>query len=152
MTVEQRLEKLERQNKWMRRIASVAVALVAAVFLMAQGKEKELPDLEVRKLTVKGKDGRTTNVVGGIMTPSFVAYLAAAPNLTRLKLSQNRLSCDLGDGWSGVAEHVSIRHGVLDVLVGNLFGCPVPSALRDEDKWGASYVCGVRALAIPLAL
>ena len=45
MTMVQRLEKLERQNKWMKRIGAVAVALVAAVFLMGQGKEKELPDL-----------------------------------------------------------------------------------------------------------
>ena len=58
MTIEQRLEKLERQNKWMRRIGAVAVALVAAVFLMGQGKEKEPPDLIVKSLTVVDKDGK----------------------------------------------------------------------------------------------
>ena len=68
MSIEQRLEKLERQNKWMRRIGGVAVALVAAVFLMGQGKEKELPDLEVQSLTVKAKDGRITKITGGDMT------------------------------------------------------------------------------------
>ena len=47
MRVEQRLERLERQNKWMRRIGTVAVALVAAVFLMGQGKEKPRAGLGV---------------------------------------------------------------------------------------------------------
>jgi len=59
MTTEQRLERLERENKWMRRIGAVAVAVAAAVFLVGQGKDKELPDLEVRSLTVKDEDGRT---------------------------------------------------------------------------------------------
>ena len=57
MSVEERLERLERQNQWMRRLGAVVVALVVAVFLMGQGKKKELPDLEVRSLTVKDKDG-----------------------------------------------------------------------------------------------
>jgi hypothetical protein len=58
MTTEQRLERLERENKWMRRIGAVAVAVFAAVFLMGQDKAKDLPDLEVRSLVVKDKDGR----------------------------------------------------------------------------------------------
>ena len=58
MSVEERLERLERQNKWMRRLGAVGVALVAVVFLMGQGKAKELPDLEVRSLTVRDKDGK----------------------------------------------------------------------------------------------
>jgi hypothetical protein len=32
MTTEQRLVRLERENKWMRRIGAVGLALVAAVF------------------------------------------------------------------------------------------------------------------------
>ena len=58
MSVEERLEHLERRVQWMRRLGAVGVALVAAVFLMGQGKEKELPDLEVRSLTVKDEDGK----------------------------------------------------------------------------------------------
>ena len=57
MTMEQRVERLERQNKWMRRIGAVAVALVAAVFLMGQGKAEKLPELEARSLKLKDKDG-----------------------------------------------------------------------------------------------
>ena len=37
MSVEERLERLERQNKWMRRLGAVGVAFVAVVFLMGQG-------------------------------------------------------------------------------------------------------------------
>jgi hypothetical protein len=58
MTTEQRLERLERENRWMRRIGAVCLALVAAVFLMGQEKAKELPDLEVGSLKVKDKDGK----------------------------------------------------------------------------------------------
>jgi len=59
MTTEQRLEKLERQNRWMRRIGTVAVAVAAAVFLIGQGKDKGPQDLVVRSLTVEDKDGET---------------------------------------------------------------------------------------------
>jgi hypothetical protein len=63
MTTEQRLARLERENRWIRRIGAVCLALVAAVFLMGQDKAKELPDLEVRSLevrtlVVKDKDGK----------------------------------------------------------------------------------------------
>jgi hypothetical protein len=58
MTTEQRLARLEREIRWMRRIGAVCLAVVAAVFLMGQDKAKELPDLEVRSLTVKDKDGK----------------------------------------------------------------------------------------------
>ena len=57
MSVEERLEQLERQNKWMRRLGAMGVALVVAVFLMGQGKKEELPDLAVRSLVVKDKAG-----------------------------------------------------------------------------------------------
>ena len=64
MTTEQRLKRLERENKWMRRIGVVAVAVAAAVFLIGQGKDKELPDLEVRSLKVKDKDGKVRCTLG----------------------------------------------------------------------------------------
>jgi hypothetical protein len=70
MTTEQRLERLEQENRWMRWIGAVAVffplAALAAVFLVERGPaqidrssqpDEELPDLVVRSLTVKDKDG-----------------------------------------------------------------------------------------------
>ncbi|MHC4137639.1 MAG: hypothetical protein ACYS0K_22055 [Planctomycetota bacterium] len=57
MTTEQRLERLERENRWMRRIGAVGVAVAAAVFLIGQGKDKEL---HVQSLRVGGKDGWAT--------------------------------------------------------------------------------------------
>ena len=54
MTIEQRVAKLERQNRWMKRGGGLALAAFACVVLMGQGKPKELPDLDVRSLTVRG--------------------------------------------------------------------------------------------------
>ena len=59
MTIEQRLAKLERQNKWMKRMGGLVLAAVACVVLMGQGKPKELPDLVAKSLTIKDKDGKT---------------------------------------------------------------------------------------------
>ena len=42
----------------MRRIAGVAIAAVAVVVLVGQGKEEKLPDLVVRSLVVRSEDGR----------------------------------------------------------------------------------------------
>jgi len=63
MTLEQRLEKLERENRWMRRIGAVAVALVGACVLVGQ-VDKELPDLVVRSLKVKDGNGRVRAWLG----------------------------------------------------------------------------------------
>ncbi|MHC4549797.1 MAG: hypothetical protein ACYTEZ_13575 [Planctomycetota bacterium] len=58
MTLEQRVDQLERQNRWMRRIGAVGLALVAAVLLMGQDRAKDLPDLKVRSLTVRDLGGK----------------------------------------------------------------------------------------------
>jgi hypothetical protein len=57
MTLERRWKRLERENRWLRRIGMVAGAVAAPVFLVGQGNEMEPKDLEVRSLTVKDKDG-----------------------------------------------------------------------------------------------
>ena len=58
MTIEQRLAKLERQNKWIKRIGAVGLSVVAAVFLIAQGKPEELPDLVGKSLAIYDKTGK----------------------------------------------------------------------------------------------
>ena len=58
MTLEQRLEKVERENRWMRRIGMVAAAVAAAVLLIGQGKDKELQDLVARSLVLKDSKGQ----------------------------------------------------------------------------------------------
>jgi hypothetical protein len=57
MTTEQRLDRLERENKWIRRIGAVCLAVAAAVFLIGQGKDKGLPDLVGRSLTLRTAAG-----------------------------------------------------------------------------------------------
>ena len=58
MTLEQRVEKLERQNRWFKRGAALVVALAACGTLMAQKKEEEPRDLMVRSLQVIDGEGR----------------------------------------------------------------------------------------------
>ena len=64
MTIEQRVTKLERQNRWMKRGGGLMLAAVACVVLLGQGKAKALPDLEVRSLTVKSKSGKELAFLG----------------------------------------------------------------------------------------
>ncbi|MHC4137567.1 MAG: hypothetical protein ACYS0K_21685 [Planctomycetota bacterium] len=66
MTTEQRVEKLERQNRWMRRIGAVGVALIAACVLGGQGeaKDKKPQDLVVRSLQVVDEDGKVRAELG----------------------------------------------------------------------------------------
>ena len=52
MTLEQRVEKLERQNRLFKRLGALALAVGAVVFLAAQAKEKEPQDLVVRSLRI----------------------------------------------------------------------------------------------------
>ncbi|MHC4223244.1 MAG: hypothetical protein ACYSX0_11970 [Planctomycetota bacterium] len=57
MSLEERLQRLERQNRWFKRIGATAVAVVAVVVLIGQAGPKKLPDLEVRSLKVKDEEG-----------------------------------------------------------------------------------------------
>ncbi len=60
MSVEERLERLERQNKWMRRLGAVGVALVATVILMGQGKASQPAKVVVaEKFVLMDSDGKT---------------------------------------------------------------------------------------------
>jgi hypothetical protein len=74
MTTEQRLEKLERQNRWMNRIGAVGVAIaiaVAGVFLvlaMTRG------DIVVRSLTVVDPFGNRCAYVGWESMGGFLEF------------------------------------------------------------------------------
>jgi len=58
MTADQRIERLERQNRWMRRVGVLAMVGIAALLFLAQTREKRLPDLKVRSLAVLDEKGR----------------------------------------------------------------------------------------------
>jgi hypothetical protein len=103
MTLEQRLEKLERENKWTRRIGAVGIAVaigaLAAAFLVARGPSRDdsssqpdegLPDLVVRSLTVKDEAGNsrirlTAGLDGGIQRTALT--LADQLGTRRIELS-----------------------------------------------------------------
>lgn len=59
MTIEDRVNSLERQNRWIRRLASCALAGLACVLLMGQGKPKPLPDLVAGSLRIEDSAGRS---------------------------------------------------------------------------------------------
>ncbi|MHC4934084.1 MAG: hypothetical protein ACYTGV_18070, partial [Planctomycetota bacterium] len=50
-------QRLERQNRWFKRIGATAVAALAVAVLIGQAVPKEPPELEVRSLKVKAADG-----------------------------------------------------------------------------------------------
>ena len=56
MTTEQRLERLERENRWMRRFGAVGVAVAAAVFLIGQGQPEEDAALKGTRLELYKPD------------------------------------------------------------------------------------------------
>ncbi len=58
MTIEQRVAKLEKQNRWMRRGGGVMLAAVACVVLMGQGKERPR-FVEAQRFTLVNADGET---------------------------------------------------------------------------------------------
>jgi hypothetical protein len=63
MTTEQRLERLERENRWVRRIGAVAVAVAAAVFLIGQGRQ-EPRVIEAEKFVLLDHEGNERAVLG----------------------------------------------------------------------------------------
>ena len=58
MDLEQRLARLERGNRRMKRIGTLVLLAAGVVLLSGQAKGKALPDLEVRSLTLKDTDGK----------------------------------------------------------------------------------------------
>jgi hypothetical protein len=72
--------------------------------------------------------------------------------IPKLGLSLNHLSCALPKG-----KHVNLTfnknmHQALDVLDGNLFGCPIPGMVQSFDDSAAFYQCGYRSFEVPVAI
>ena len=93
MTTEQRLERLERENRWIKRIEAVGIlavgiAVVAAVFLLGQGKDV-LSDLKVHSLIITDKNGRARAKLGTWDNKGGFPYLALldSSGVNRLNLS-----------------------------------------------------------------
>ena len=78
MTIEQRVEKLERQNRWMRRIAVLVVVVAGAVLYV---NSKRLPILEVGAVRVISSE-RDTEIArmigvgkkGVLLTPWGITF------------------------------------------------------------------------------
>ena len=86
MTIEQRVEKLERQNRWMRRIAVLVVVVAGAVLYVT--KDKRLPILEVSAVQVSGseRDAELVRMIGVgktrvLLTPSGITFYDGKGNI-----------------------------------------------------------------------
>jgi len=93
MTTEQRLE---RENRWMRRIGAVGVAVAAAVFLVGQGKEAT-GDLEGSRLVLRDGNGQKRVDIGAEVDGKTFAALLDSRGETRLTLMVSR------EGSAGIA-------------------------------------------------
>jgi hypothetical protein len=85
MTTEQRLARLERENRWMRRLGAVAVAVAAAVFLVGQGKDKPRV-VEAQKFVLRDSEGKSRAELslrerGGVGLASLLLLRPDAPML-----------------------------------------------------------------------
>ena len=75
MDLEQRLARLERGNRWMKRIGALVLVVAAAALLSEMADGKALPDLEVESLALKDKDGKTRAQLAMVDgTPSLALF------------------------------------------------------------------------------
>jgi hypothetical protein len=84
MTLEQRLEKLERENRWTRRIGAVAVAAAAVLLLVGQGRQTEGWHLVAKSVTINDAAGRPRIRLGQERGPPQLVFLDASgrPHIT----------------------------------------------------------------------
>ena len=115
MTIEQRLTKLERQNRWMKRGGGLALAAVACVVLIGQGKPKELPDLEARSLTIRDRSGKARITLGFDRQGSRAQIKLMNQNQNALVL----LEAEQGEPGIRAAYGVMVRRASLSIGYGD---------------------------------
>ena len=72
MNLESRVERLERQNRWLKAGGAVALSAVLIVFLM--GQAASVPDeIKAQRFTAVDEKGRTRAVLIGTLTGSFLS-------------------------------------------------------------------------------
>ena len=65
MTVEQRVERLECQNRWMKRLVALSLAVVAAVVLVAQ-KAPPPEEIRAKRFIMTGGKGKSHAALGPV--------------------------------------------------------------------------------------
>jgi hypothetical protein len=64
MTTEERLSRLERQNRWLKRLGALVIAVGAVVVLGGQGRDEKPSILRVNRLALVDDQGRERAVLG----------------------------------------------------------------------------------------
>jgi hypothetical protein len=77
MTVEERLARLERQNRWIRRLGTLGLSVIAIAVLTGQGKDEDSKALRAHELRIVDAEGRTRILLageGGLGHPVLILY------------------------------------------------------------------------------
>ena len=129
MTVEERLARLERENRWLRRGGGVALAAIATVLLVGQAGSKPLADLEARSLTIKDASGRETLTIepplglqlrdntgkvrarlglDGVGAPHLSLYDDQGKGSVGLHMTKDSAAMALFDGSGAIRAHLQV--------------------------------------------
>ncbi len=111
MNVEQRLARLERGNRRMKRIGTLVLVVAAAVLLSGAANGKDLPDLEVASLTLTDKDGKKLAWLGvnADGSPSLIlADKAGKPRTALGVLADGSAALDLYDKAAKTRARLSV--------------------------------------------
>ncbi len=139
-----RIDRLERENRRFRRVATAIAFGVAAVFLMGQTVPKS-PAVETQKLVLKDKRGKIRAVLGGFSEDEPFGLLVFDANQrirTKLGLEEDGspiLALTDDRGVDRVALHPAFGLRVLgdgpSVTLGVNYGTEPALHLNDKDGW-----------------
>lgn len=131
-TVTQRLDRLERENRWWRALGIVSVAALGLVVMIGATWSKVPDEVKARKFVLIGEKGKRRGVWWGFDDVSTLDLLNKDGTEVVLRLSVNPL----------YGAEVSLGRGVGERLVLLAMGTDGSPYLRLEDKNGFSAVLG----------
>ena len=131
-TVTQRVDRLERENRWWRVIACAAVAVLGLVVLVGAAGSKVPDEVKARKFVLLGEEGKRLGTWWSIDGTSFLDLHDKNGKVVVLRLSVNPL----------YGAEVSLGRGVGERLALLAMGADGSPYLRLEDKNGFSAVLG----------
>jgi hypothetical protein len=144
MTLEQRLVRLERENRWMRRIGAVGIAAVAIVMFVGQADEQQPGNLRVRSLALVDEAGKQRASLrlqeGGVVALTLVGNDGGAGfEVCASPRGATTLTCY---GANGDPPHVSLGfdNRVASLRLWNLKGSCGAELIADADTPRLSLV------------
>ena len=137
-TVTQRLDRLERENRWWRALGIVSVAVLGLVVMIGATWSKVPDEVKARKFVLIGEEGKRRGVWWGFDGVSNLDLLNKDGTEVVLRLSVNPL----------YGAEVSLGRGVGERLALLAMGADGSPYLRLEDKNGFMAVLGNTELKV----